>query len=60
MFQLVIDIQKSNMLWYSSYLGEFPEVESARVSAAFQREDLCKYLLEGKIKDYRVDIIPIN
>ncbi len=60
MFQLRIDIQKKNQLWYTSFLGEFPEVKSARVSAAMQRKELFKIQSDGRIIDYRVDIIPIS
>ena len=60
MFQLRIDIQKSDLLWRSFYSGKFPEIEVARASASIQRNKLFRLLADGKIKDYRVDILPAN
>lgn len=60
MLQLRIDIMGADLLWDSCNYGAFPEIESARVEAQIQRNNLFKKWMDGEIFDYRVDIVPMN
>lgn len=61
MYRLKIDITEKSSLTKTEYgKNQWNDIEEARRAATRKRKELFEEYTNGKIKDYRVDVIPCN